>query len=64
MRSGDIKTIADVRVGDFVLAASASGKTSFSEVDISTENEGGVVVIHRILNHIACLKITSLVFIV
>ena len=39
MRSGDIKTIADVRVGDFVLAASASGKTSFSEVDIKSKHD-------------------------
>ena len=32
MQSGAVKTIASVRVGDIVLAASASGKTSFSEV--------------------------------
>ena len=35
LESGDIKVIADVRVGDRVLAASATGMTSFSEVRLT-----------------------------
>ena len=35
LESGDIKAIADVRVGDRVLAASAAGKTSYSEVRLT-----------------------------